>query len=249
MNGTTYTATLSGTQDLSGNVMTTMSWSFTTAPDITPPTVVATTPANGATPAPSSTVTATFSEAVQNNTISFVLTDQSNNTIPATWIYDPSSQTVTLTSKSPLAYSTTYTVTVSGTQDLAGNVMTPASWSFTTEGSPDTTPPTVVATTPANGATAVALSSTVTATFSEAVQESTISFVLTDQSNNTIPAILIYDPSTHTVTFTPGTALSYATTYTATLSGTQDSGRQCDDKCLLVVHDAAIARHHTAHRA
>ena len=50
------------------------------------------------------------------------------------------SQTETLTPNSPLAYETTYTATLSGAQDLAGNAMTTATWTFTTV--PDTTPPT-----------------------------------------------------------------------------------------------------------
>ena len=39
-----------------------------------------------------------------------------------------------------LATNTTYTATVSGAQDTAGNQMTPASWTFTTE-APTTTAP------------------------------------------------------------------------------------------------------------
>jgi len=42
------------------------------------------------------------------------------------------------TPSAPLAYSTAYTVTVAGGQDDAGNVMSPASWSFTT--APEPTP-------------------------------------------------------------------------------------------------------------
>ena len=187
----------------------------------TSPTVVSTSPAAAATNVSlDSSVTATFSEAVLPGTISFVLTDPLDNTIPATLSYDPVSQTATLTPNSPLAYGTTYTATLSGAQDLAGNAMTTATWTFTTV--PDTTPPTVVSSTPIAGATGVPLGSTVTATFSEAVQESTISFVLTDQSNNTIPATWIYDPGTQTVTLTPTAPLAAGTTYTATLSGTQD---------------------------
>ena len=187
----------------------------------TSPTVVSTSPAAAATNVSlDSSVTATFSEAVLPGTISFVLTDPSDNTIPATLSYDPVSQTATLTPNSPLAYGTTYTATLSGAQDLAGNAMTTATWTFTTV--PDTTPPTLVSTTPADGATDVAQCDDHHAVFDKAVQDSTISLVLTDPSNNTIPAMLNYDPSTQTATLTPDSPLSYATTYTATLSGTQD---------------------------
>ena len=50
--GTTYTATLSGAQDLWGNTMTSTSWSFTTAAGTTAPTVTAQSPASGATYVP-----------------------------------------------------------------------------------------------------------------------------------------------------------------------------------------------------
>ena len=113
--------------------MSTISWSFTTAPDTTPPTVVSTSPASGATNVdPGSSVTASFSKAVQQGTISFVHTDPSNNVIAATLTYDPTTETETLAPDSPLAYATTYTATLSGAQDLAGNTMAPVSWLFTT---------------------------------------------------------------------------------------------------------------------
>ena len=51
---------------------------------------------------------------------------------------------------------------------------------FTDVAGPDTTPPTVTATTPTRGATGVATSATPSATFSEAVQSGTISFTLHD---------------------------------------------------------------------
>ena len=147
---------------------------FTPAPDTTPPTVTSMTPASNATNVdPGSSVTASFSEEVQQGTINFVLTDPSDNTIAATLTYDATTQTETLAPNSPLAYGTTYTATLSGTQDLAGNVMTSVSWSFTTMPAPDTTPPTVVSMlSPASGAaTNVAPGSSVTANFGEAVQQ------------------------------------------------------------------------------
>jgi hypothetical protein len=84
-------------------------------------------------------------------------------------------------------------------------------------------PPTVTAKTPAAGATGVATSTTVTATFSGAVTASTISFVLKDASNNTVPATVAYNASTQTATLTPNAALNASTTYTATVSGATDA--------------------------
>ena len=191
---------------------------FTSVPDTTPPTVVATTPGSGATGvALGSTVTATFSEAVQSDTISFVLTDPSDNTIQANWNYDPNSQTVTLTPTAPLAPNTTYTAILSGAQDPSGNVMTTVTWSFTTDAQP-----TVLSTTPSDGSTNVSVNSTVTATFNEPVVLGTISFELTDQFGDVVAATLTYDSATNTAILTPDSPLQENTTYTVMLSGAQD---------------------------
>jgi glucose/arabinose dehydrogenase len=99
------------------------------------PTVTSTTPTAGATGVSTTApnITATFNESVQTGTISFVLKDPSNNTVPASVGYVASTNTATLTPNSPLAASTTYTATVSGARDSSGNVMaSPVSWSFTT---------------------------------------------------------------------------------------------------------------------
>jgi hypothetical protein len=101
--------------------------------DTTPPTVTTRSPAPGATGVPlSTTVSATFSEPVQQSTIVFTLKDPSNNTVPGALSYDNITFTATLTPSAALAASTTYTATVSGAQDGAGNTMTAVSWSFTT---------------------------------------------------------------------------------------------------------------------
>jgi len=109
----------------------------TTASDTTPPTVTSTSPANNATGVPNTTtVSATFSEPVQEATIGFTLRDPSGGTVQATQSYDAPSQTATLTPSSPLANSTQYTATVSGARDIAGNTMAqPFSWVFTTSAS------------------------------------------------------------------------------------------------------------------
>ena len=104
------------------------------AGDTNPPTVVAKTPSDGATGVVASTnVTATFSEAVQTSTISFILKDSGGNQVAASVTYDAATMTVTLNPTSNLAPNATYTATLSLAQDLAGNTMSPVSWSFTTQ--------------------------------------------------------------------------------------------------------------------
>jgi methionine-rich copper-binding protein CopC len=224
----TYTLKISGAKDQAGNVMSApVSWTFTTAAaaDTTPPTVSGKTPSNGATgTAITSKPTVTFSESVQQATISFVLKDANNNTIAGTVTYNDTSHKATFTPSASLAYSTTYTLTVSGAKDQAGNVMVGSvSWSFTTAAAPDTTPPTVTGKSPASGATGVAVAVDPTVTFSEAVQAGTISFVLKDGNNNTIAATVTYDANTHTATLSPTADLTASSTYTLTVSSATDT--------------------------
>jgi hypothetical protein len=80
----------------------------------------------------------------------------------------------------------------------------------------DTTPPTVTSTSPVADATDVAVDTVITATFSEAMDASTIT-----TSNFTVAGVsgsVSYDSGSYTATFTPSANLSSNTTYTATLS-------------------------------
>ncbi len=138
------------------------------------PVVTGETPAANATGvATNSTVTATFNEAVQASTITttnFVLKSSGGTTVTATASYNSTTDTATLTPSSLLATSTKYTATISGVLSSTGVAMTaPFSWSFTTGPAPA-----VTSETPKSAATGVATNSTVTATFNEAVQASTI---------------------------------------------------------------------------
>jgi hypothetical protein len=92
-----------------------------------------------------------------------------NAIIPATVTYNAATLTATLTPSAPLSYFTTYVATVKhGVRDASWNELaSDVTWSFTTES--DTTPPTVTGKTPAAGATNVALTTAVTATFNEAM--------------------------------------------------------------------------------
>jgi hypothetical protein len=101
--------------------------------DVTPPTVTATAPAAGATGVSvGSQVVATFSEPVQPATVSFVVTGPSG-AVNGTVTFDSANQTATFSPAAALATQSTYTATVSGAKDAAGNQMSPVSWSFTTQ--------------------------------------------------------------------------------------------------------------------
>ncbi|HJZ67003.1 MAG TPA: Ig-like domain-containing protein, partial [Blastocatellia bacterium] len=156
-------------------------------PDLTPPSVIAVNPINGAAGVAvnGTIVGVTFSEPIFLDTLSsssFYLTaggqgvsGKINPTADRTGAF--------FAPDAPLAYSTTYTVTVtSAIRDLAGNALTPSFSSiFTTQAlppppppPPDITPPRVVRLSPSVGSINNQTSSLVVITFSEAVDSSTL---------------------------------------------------------------------------
>ena len=86
----------------------------------------------------STPIAVNFNEAVLGSSISsanFTLTTASGTVVPATISYTATGalHTATLTPTAPLAYSTTYTATISGVKDANGNTMTGSyTWSFVT---------------------------------------------------------------------------------------------------------------------
>jgi hypothetical protein len=203
--------------------------------DTTAPTVATVDPAAGATDvAVGANVTATFSEAMQAGSISgtsVTLTPAGSTTaVGAAVTYDGATRRAILDPASALAPSTQYTATVrggtAGVKDVAGNALAAdRTWTFTTAASAptDTTPPTVTAVDPASGATSVSVDADVVATFSEAMQASSISgstVTLTAAGSTTpVAGTVSYDATTRRATLNPTSALAASTQYTATVRG------------------------------
>src|SRR5579863_1095893 len=201
-------------------------------PGLTPPTVISVAPPNGSVGAcPSTIVTATFSKAMNPATIdgtTFTLTGPGTPPVAVAGVvtYDASSHTAIFSPLSALLVSTLYTATITtGATDAFGNALASNYvWSFTT-GSKSclSGPPTVISVTPADG---VCPNTTVTATFSEAMNPSTINattFTLT-ASGTAVAGTVAYDLASFVATFTPsGGSLVVNTLYTATMTtGAQD---------------------------
>src|SRR5262249_43755033 len=74
-------------------------------------------------------VSIAFSEPIQPSTLVFTLKTASGVSEPSSVTYDPTSRTATLAVDVALLASSTYTVTAAGAKDLAGNTMTPVTWS------------------------------------------------------------------------------------------------------------------------
>ncbi len=158
------------------------------------------------------------------NTTTFTLKTTIGGTpVAGTVTYNAGTNTATFTPTSPLANNTGYTATITtGAKDVAGNALAANKvFAFTTI--PDTTPPTIIATSPVNDSTGVAVSSVVTVTFSEAMDSASVvaagTFTLKVTATSAAKAgTVTYNTATHVATFTPSTPLSTSTGYTATVT-------------------------------
>ena len=238
-NSTNYTVTVkggaSGVKDLAGNPKVNdfvISWTTGAAPDTTAPFVIGTVNANGAINiAVNAKIGATFSEAMDPLTITnlnFTLKETvSGAAVAGTVSYaGVNAVFIPLTA---LANSTRYTVTVkggaNGVKDLAGNPsVNDFVISWTTGAAPDVIAPTVSSTFPVANAIDVPLDSTITATFSEAMDPLTmtdVTFKVACPVGN--PGTVGYALVTKAATLTTAIILPPSTTCTATIStGVED---------------------------
>jgi len=142
-----YTATVTtGAKDLAGKALAAnFVWTFTTAVDITPPTIVSVNPVD-----PSSTaclqkvINATFSKPMDPTTINsspagtlgtFTIKQTIAGTnVPGIVAYDVPTRVATFTASSDFLANTNYTATITtAAKDLSGNALaTNKAWTFTT---------------------------------------------------------------------------------------------------------------------
>jgi hypothetical protein len=228
---TLYTATITtGVEDRGGNSLASnFAWTFTTG---AVPTVISTNPLNGAINVPiNQKITATFSQAMNPTTVTAAGTftvavapvdGVAGAAVPGTVTYIAATNTATFAPTANLSPSTQYTATIStAAQSASGNALAADFvWSFTSGTTTDTTPPTVIATLPISGAIGVPTNETITATFSEAMDSSTITangtFTLAVTGGAAVPGTVGYAGTT--ATFQPTNALAANTPFTATIT-------------------------------
>jgi hypothetical protein len=188
------------------------------------PQVTSTTPLDGADGEGTAVnAKATFSVALDPSTVTastFTLRETGSGTpLAATVSYDESARRAKLVPSAPLDPATSYTATLStGVQAHDGTPLgQPYSWHFTTAGADA---PAVTAASPLDDATQISGLTAVRATFSGALDPSTVgsgSFVL-DGPAGSVPATVSYESATHTAVLQPSAPLAASTTYTATLT-------------------------------
>ncbi|MFA6508197.1 MAG: Ig-like domain-containing protein [Treponemataceae bacterium] len=189
------------------------------ASDVTAPTVEAVTPLDTAVDvAINGIITATFSEAMDSATISassFTVTGLA--AVTGTVAYDATSKTATFSPTANLAVSTLHSVSITtAVKDVAGNALAAdKAWVFTTGTAADTTAPTVTSTSPVDTATGVAVGSAISVTFSEAMNQATLSNITVSPA---AAGVSSYDAFSHSAIITPASPLTASTTYTVTVA-------------------------------
>jgi len=192
------------------------------------PTVQSTVPVDLATNVPlDQVVTLTFNKKMNPiaiGTAAFSVVGQntlggSPIEVMGTRTYDDASNTMSFVPTNPLSFNNIYTATLlplPKVKDIVGNFVQEAFvWTFSTR---MIAAPMVIATDPLDNETAVSVGKTVTATFSESMDPTTISattFTL-KQGSTSISGVVTYSGTT--ASFNPSADLELGTVYTATIT-------------------------------
>ena len=186
------------------------------------PMVTSTNPINKATNvAINSKISATFNVAMDPTTITNAKFTLMQGTTPVSGAVEyVGGTTATFTPTTNLVVNSVYTATITtGVTDGNGKgIIKDYVWSFTTSGFTDLTPPTVTLSDPANNATGVAFNHAVVITFSEPMDQTTISALTFMFKQGTTLIQGAITTTATTATFTPTVALSPSKVYTATIT-------------------------------
>jgi hypothetical protein len=203
--------------------------------DVTPPRIVNTIPADSETgilttdPISGTEIIVIFNEemsSLPSGTFT-VKNNRSGALVMGTTYLNTNRRTVTFNPFDTLEFSTTYIATITnGVKDLAGNHMTSDyQWSFTTEEAAptiiDTTPPQIISTGPTDLARDVSITSSITAKFSEKMNNYTINadtFMVKDNQNNDVAGTVSLSDNDEVAIFHPNSDLALSTTYIATIT-------------------------------
>lgn len=222
--GNTYRAFISSdVEDTLGNALENdFEWSFKTLDeqDNTPPQVQSVSPSSDERDLPVDVViSASFNKALDNtsvNSSTFLVTQNENSVSGSISLLD-STISFTPNDNLPLVAEVTAVLTT-GIKDEAGNSL-PANyeWSFVIIDESDAASPEIISINPTPNATHVDVVSTITATFNEPMNESTINnSTIIVSAGNSISGNVSY--SDNKITFSPHSDLRENTTYTVTIT-------------------------------
>jgi hypothetical protein len=219
--GTHYYLQVSGLTDLDGNTQTGFTVYFTTAfvANTNPPAVINTSPENTLTAVPTnSPVEILFTEPIQPTSISQITLTTGGSPVALTPTFSDANQLLTLMPVQPLlAPNATYTLTITGVKDTAGNVMTSTvTNTFTTGPTFDLSNGSVISADPPNGATNIGTNVTPRVVFSKRMNP--LSVVTSSNEAFNSGSVVLYNQATGQ--FVPATVIMSADRTTATLTPT-----------------------------
>ncbi len=227
---TTYVMTIAGVKDTAGNVVPTITNTFTTGPtyDITAATAINSDPAYNSTVGTNVTPKLVFNKplnpiTVNNNTFRMYLSD-TGQWIPLTVTESASGLEVTMVPQVPLLPNTRYWFQACcGFQDQDGNNGNGATVYFWTNGGAVSSGPTVTVS-PANNATGVPLNAQVYVTVSAPIDPTTWTQNSVQLLQGSTPIAGTGTlPNAQTLIFTPTSPLTATTVYTVKVNGFTDA--------------------------
>ena len=229
--GASITVTVNGVQDPSGNAVPLTTSAFTTgnSPDITPPVALVANILYGDTNVPVNTIFEwTYSEPIDATTVvgqQNILYDYvAGAYIPgATLSVSADGRRVTLQPPANLTGGRQHFVGLSSVADLAGNFGGGISLVFTTSSAADTTPPQVIAATPASGHIGVPVNARVRIAFDEAISAASVGGINVIVSGLPLPVTArTMSDANRIVTLTLGGLLAPDTVHTLFVDGVRD---------------------------
>ncbi|MDP7421247.1 MAG: Ig-like domain-containing protein [bacterium] len=186
-------------------------------------------------------ISVVFSENIDRKTLTSMtlLVSREGEAVYGEITYDEEKNTAIFIPARSLQAGIEYHVGVSkAVTDKAGNeLQSGLEWSFTTMPPLDAIAPFVTSLSPVDGARGVSSDSTIEVLFSEPVDKLTLNpFVLTiNDGINNIRGEITYEPAERKVTFVPAAALSFSTTYRATIKAVMDKAGNIMDKPVVWV--------------
>ncbi|TFD47952.1 heme peroxidase [Cryobacterium sp. Hh11] len=181
------------------------------------PTVIARTPASGArSVSQTGNLTATFSEPVAGVSGTTFVLRLGTTVIAAAVSYNATTRVATLNPSATLLADRSYTATLSGIRDAAGNTMVASSWSFITGPAPR-----ITTRTPASGATGVRRNANVLATFSEDITgvSATTVQITRVSTGAVVTTSSAFNATTNVLTINPSVTLTSNVQYRVTIIG------------------------------
>lgn len=218
--------------DLAGNRYDSLDKSFTTSllTDITPPAVVMATIMNGQTDIPlNGRIKVDFSEPLKSDSINEIRLTGSEGDISAHVLLYNNRDSILIRPQQFLQANSSYTLIISGVEDLSGNVQaTTEVVGFTTSDQADIARGSVVSSNIYDGATNIPTNAIIQAYLNKPLDPTSINrltFALQDSELRDIPYNFTLSEDRQLITMTPVKPLLAGHTYSVSISGIYDDGR------------------------